>query len=97
MRTLITAFLVAGAALSAPALTASASVVKANDRCPVTGLPVANHALYHYVMVKGHPYYVFDREAARRLRNAPAVYLGQDGTPVNASGLSRSCACAARR
>ena len=67
------------ATLLAAALVASS----ANSRCPVTGLPVTNHRLHHFVTVHGRPYYVHDREAANRLRQCPDCYLAKDGTPLN--------------
>jgi hypothetical protein len=54
-----------------------------NTRCPVTGVDVRNHLLYHHVTVQGRKYYVHDRTAAIRLRNCPECYLGKDGTPKN--------------
>jgi len=61
-------------------------VNQANDRCPVTGFPVANHRLYHHVTVRDRQYYVYDRDAANRLRACPDCFLGRDGTPLNALG-----------
>ena len=53
-----------------------------NSLCPVTGIPVTNHRLYHHVTVKGRQYFVQDLKAANRLRNAPECYLKADGTPL---------------
>ena len=55
----------------------------ANTLCPVTGLPVTNHFLCHHVTVRGHSYYVRDREAANRLRACPGCFLAKDGSPLN--------------
>ncbi len=65
------------------------AVAPANPLCPVTGRPVANHRLYHHVQVQGRRYYVYDREAANRLRACPACYLKPDGTPRNAENASQ--------
>ena len=53
-----------------------------NVLCPVTGRTVTNHDLYHHVTVRGRTYFVFDREAAIRLKNCPECYLAKDGTPL---------------
>ena len=62
----------------------------ANILCPVTGRPVTNHRLCHHVTVKGQKYYVFDQEAARRLRFCPSCYLNADGVPRNAETATHS-------
>ena len=64
-------------------LAAALNATSANAVCPVTGRPVANHALFHHVTVRGRQYYVFDREAARRLKDCPDCYLARDGRPLN--------------
>ena len=65
----------------ASVLVLAMGVASPNSSCPVTGFPVTNHLIYHYVTVKGRQYYVFDRNAANRLRNCPDCYLKDDGTP----------------
>jgi YHS domain-containing protein len=65
-------------------LATALAVTSPNVLCPVTGRQVTNHALFHHVTVRGRQYYVFDREAAIRLKNCPDCYLAQDGTPLNA-------------
>ncbi len=66
-----------------------------NPRCPVTGHLVTNPRLYHHVTVHGRRYYVYDREAANRLRACPTCYLAEDGAPLNAlepgSGRAEVC------
>jgi YHS domain-containing protein len=64
-----------------------AAAPQVNDRCPVTGLEVTNHRLHHHLTLKGHTYFVHDREAANRLRQCPGCYLAADGTPLNAQAL----------
>jgi YHS domain-containing protein len=84
MRILITIFLMAGTAWCALAQAAPAVEARTQVRCPVTGMPVASRALFHYVTVQGRRYYVLDREAAIRLKQAPDCYVRLDGKPVNA-------------
>jgi hypothetical protein len=62
-------------------LATTLAVAAPNVLCPVTGRPVANHVLFHHVNVRGRTYYVFDREAAVRLKNCPDCYLAKGGTP----------------
>ncbi|GEM_PF-5966529 len=66
-------------------LAAAIGSASPNVLCPVTGRPVTNHMLYHHVTVRGRQYYVYDREAAARLKNCPDCYLAKDGTPLNAT------------
>ena len=63
-------------------LAAALGASSPNVLCPVTGRPVTNHVLYHYVTVRGRQYFVYDREAANRLRFSPESYLAKDGTPL---------------
>jgi hypothetical protein len=78
------------AALLAAAPVHPAGAATANALCPVTGRDVTNHTLYHHVALGGHVYYVFDREAAIRLKACPSCYLDPEGNPLNA----RSAWCA---
>jgi hypothetical protein len=55
----------------------------------VTGQPVENHQIFHFVTVRGRRYYVSDRTAANRLRECPDCYLKADGTPRNAGQSAR--------
>jgi hypothetical protein len=59
-------------AFMATATTPSPSV---NERCPVTGVDVRNHLLYHHVTVQGRTWYVADRAAGIRLKNCPSCFL----------------------
>jgi YHS domain-containing protein len=71
-------------------LVAALGTLTPNSQCPVTGKPVANHLLYHTVTVNGRAYYVYDREAANRLRSCPECYLTPEGQPIN-SLATRPC------
>ena len=53
-----------------------------NALCPVTGRDVQNHKLHHYVTIRNHAYYVYDREAAVRLRQSPESFLTKEGQPA---------------
>ena len=68
-------------------LAAALAAAAPNAHCPVTGRQVTNHLLYHHVTVRGRAYYVFDREAATRLKNCPDCYLAKDGAPLLEFGL----------
>jgi hypothetical protein len=68
-------------------LATALGLAPSNVLCPVTGRQVSNHALYHHVTVRGQRYYVFDREAATRLKTCPGCYLARDGRPLNEANL----------
>jgi hypothetical protein len=72
-------------ALMGPAAPPPPSV---NERCPVTGIDVRNHLLYHHVTVQGRIWYVADRAAAARLKNCPECYLPSTATPAPAATRS---------
>jgi hypothetical protein len=64
------------------ALLGSPALAPVNERCPVTGVDVRNHLIYHHVTVQGRIWYVADRTAAIRLRNCPQCYLSPAASPA---------------